>query len=388
MRLSTFRLLLVALLVSFGLPAGASAYVYWANHDSGAIGRAGLTGAAQNQAFIAGASAPNGVAVNGSYVFWANEDTNTIGRANLDGSGVNQAFISGAAAPDGVAASSTHVYWTNNDGTIGRAKVDGSEVDQRFISGASGPRGLAVDATHIYWSNFNASTIGRANIDGSGANNSFITGTGTQPRGIAIDASHIYWAIWNGGYGNAIGRAGLDGTDVNKTFATAANPYAVAVDGSYVYWTNYLQYNTIGRATLDGGQVNQSFITGAFRPAGIAVDALAPDTTAPVQALSGKTAQKVGGSIAVGVTCTSEPCTVAASGTIKGAGKTIKLAKVTKALAVGAKATLRLKLSSSAQRAIAKALGKRKTVTARIKVVATDAAGNRATANRTIKLLR
>ncbi|MBI3660071.1 hypothetical protein HY230_06330 [Candidatus Acetothermia bacterium] len=37
------------------------------------------------------------------HIYWANRNTGTIGRANLDGTGVNQSFITGASIPFGVA---------------------------------------------------------------------------------------------------------------------------------------------------------------------------------------------------------------------------------------------------------------------------------------------
>src|ERR687886_753336 len=83
----------------------------------------------------------------------------------------------------------------------------------------------------------------------------------------------VYWA--NSGTGT-IGRANLDGTDVNQNFITGANaPAGVAVDGAHLYWTNFTGTGgAIGRANLDGTGVDQSFITGASRPGGVAVDAL------------------------------------------------------------------------------------------------------------------
>ena len=36
-----------------------------------------------------------------AFVYWANFNTGTIGRANLDGSGVDQSFITGASGRSG-----------------------------------------------------------------------------------------------------------------------------------------------------------------------------------------------------------------------------------------------------------------------------------------------
>ena len=45
----------------------------------------------------------------------------------------------------------------------------------------------------------------------------------------------------------------------------------MAVDAEHIYWVND-DNGTIGRAGLDGSNVNQSFITGAYFPSGVAVD--------------------------------------------------------------------------------------------------------------------
>jgi len=59
---------------------------------------------------------------------------------------------------------------------------------------------------------------------------------------------------------------------VNQSFITGANiPSGMAADGSHVYWTNFGNPHTIGRADLDGQNVNQSFITGSSYGA-VAVD--------------------------------------------------------------------------------------------------------------------
>ena len=85
--------------------------------------------------------------------------------------------------------------------------------------------------------------------------------------GLAVDSSHIYWADIN----NRIGRAELDGQNVNLTFISGCQqPRGVAVDRSHIYWTN--DGNSIGQADLDGQNVNQSFIPNCPGPFGIAVD--------------------------------------------------------------------------------------------------------------------
>ena len=90
--------------------------------------------------------------------------------------------------------------------------------------------------------------------------------------GLAVDAGHIYWAH-NGWDADTftIGRANLDGTNVNQNFISSPGYAAgLAVDAAHIYWGN-AHTSTIGRANLDGTNVNPSFITGGSEPAGVAV---------------------------------------------------------------------------------------------------------------------
>jgi virginiamycin B lyase len=220
--------LLGAALFAVALPAGADAYVYWANAGTNTIGRANLDGTGANQGFITGPSKPYGLAVDGAHLYWANYGGDEIGRANLDGTGANQGFITGASEPTGMAVDGAHVYWTNFESAeIGRADLSGTGVAQNFITGADEPDGVAVDGAHVYWVNDGTNTIGRANLNGSEANQSLISGA-NEPVGIAVDGAHIYW----GNYGaDTIGRANLNGTEANQSFITGASePIGVAVD--------------------------------------------------------------------------------------------------------------------------------------------------------------
>jgi virginiamycin B lyase len=171
------------------------------------------------------------------------------------------------------------VYWTDLKlSSIGRANLDGSGVIPSLILDGQQPLGVAVDGAHVYWAGqsfIHQSTIGRAKLDGTDVEEGFIgLGSGSYPTGVAVDGAHLYWADFQRG---AIGRANLDGTGVNPSFITGASfPTAVAVDGAHVYWTNTLGIgvtNSIGRANLDGTGVQQRFIGGASNPQGVAVDA-------------------------------------------------------------------------------------------------------------------
>jgi hypothetical protein len=60
-------------------------------------------------------------------------------------------------------------------------------VNQRFIAGARDDEsGLAVDSSYIYWAN--AESIGRARLNGTDVNQKFIAQQGFDDlRGVAVD---------------------------------------------------------------------------------------------------------------------------------------------------------------------------------------------------------
>jgi hypothetical protein len=112
------------------------------------------------------------------------------------------------------------------------------------------------------------------------------------------------------------------------------------------------------------------------------------DTTPPNATLSGNTSQKAGGSVAVDVSCPDEACKAAVGGTVSvpGAAKVYTLKGASAQIPKGGRATLKLKVSRKAGAAIKNALGSKKKVKAKVTVTVTDAAGNKTTRTRTIRL--
>ena len=63
-------------------------------------------------------------------------------------------------------------------------------MEQEFITGAVAPCGVAVDAGYLYWGNMGTDSkgrmIGRARVDGNEVNEAFID-AGPAPCGFAFD---------------------------------------------------------------------------------------------------------------------------------------------------------------------------------------------------------
>jgi virginiamycin B lyase len=120
----------------------------------------------------------------------------------------------------------------------------------------------------VYWGDFQDGTIGRANLDGTNVEDAFIQ-TGGHPIGVAVNSTYIYWANESAG---TIGRAKLDGTVVEPNFITGINkPWGVAVTPTAIFWPSF-GGDEIGRANLDGSGKNLGLVTGVNSPCSIAVD--------------------------------------------------------------------------------------------------------------------
>jgi virginiamycin B lyase len=101
-------------------------------------------------------------------------------------------------------------------------------VNQNFISGAGSGSGIAIHGKYIYFTSNGGTGIGRAKLNGTDVNPNFITGLNGEIAFLAVDSKYIFWADW-GDRGtwqsgsNTIGRANIDGTDVNQSFITGAD---------------------------------------------------------------------------------------------------------------------------------------------------------------------
>ena len=200
------------------------------------------------------------------------------------------AACSAGATPNSEDAAhvTTHIYWGNNgihksdplmatDHTIGVANLDGTKADQSLITDITFPSGVAARGDYVYWTDIEEGAIGRAKLDGTEVEKKFVTDGVRLPNGITVDDDYIYWS--NNGT-NSIGRVKIDGSDPDGFFIDGIQvPNGLAVDGEYLYWSNWV--NQIGRVKLDGTDVDENFIadTGAQSeetlspvPIGLAVD--------------------------------------------------------------------------------------------------------------------
>jgi hypothetical protein len=194
---------------------------------------------------------------------------------------------------------------------------------------------------------------------------------------------------------------GLLGTDLQIAWARGGDPRLGLTDR--IVWISaargakvadvYPAFKAQGQALM-GDSIHpnsrgQVVIAEVFREA-LAKPPLPPppDTIRPGLRLSGATTQRVHRrrGVIVKVASPAEASTVTAKGRVTGTGRVRGLTPVTKPIAWGGKATLRLKLDRSAIRAISRALRAGRTPRARIAVTAKDAAGNLTRKELTVRL--
>ncbi len=232
-----------------------SEYIYWADPEANAIGRAKLDGSEAKPNFITGLQSIEDLTVDSKYIYWAEPGSNAIGRATIEGEEVKQGFIEGARKPEGVAVDGSYVYWTNtaadaegNRG-VGRAKLDGTEVKQGFIKlllpGGelpATPQRVAADGSHIFVT-AKGDYIYRFNTDGEQQGEPLEESSLAGKQDIAVDGSHVYWSregtppTW----ASAIGRSNLNLEKVEREFITGPgveHAQSIAVDASHIYWGN------------------------------------------------------------------------------------------------------------------------------------------------------
>jgi virginiamycin B lyase len=119
---------------------------------------------------------------------------------------------------------------------------------------------LAVDGTYIYWTEQATGNIGRAKLDGSEVNKAFITVSTpiTSIQGVAVDNTFIYWTC-----SGKLGRAKLNGTSVNESFISGPTVGGrLAINATHLFWATAAAglKGRVGRAKIGGTELIEAFI--------------------------------------------------------------------------------------------------------------------------------
>ncbi|HEX3344823.1 MAG TPA: hypothetical protein VHS09_09640, partial [Polyangiaceae bacterium] len=129
---------------------------------------------------------------------------------------------------------------------------------------------VAIDATDVYMADGAGNIVSCPKSGCGGAPTIVSAGAGSTTMGIAVDATTVYWATLGGATILAAPKAGGGPT---RTLATGGYPYEVALDDTYVYWTD--NDGPIWKVAKTGGppiQIADPTTVDSFGPMGIAVD--------------------------------------------------------------------------------------------------------------------
>ena len=160
------------------------------------------------------------------------------------------------------------IYWldsANGDCRVGSASLDGTDVRTlaTISSGRCGSlRTMALGDGYLYWNtgfvDVQGATIGRLSLNPPyGVQPDFIrVPGGLEVYGLVADGAWLYWQ------GAGVGRARLDGTDVEPTLFRQDNIRLLGVSQGYLWWQHGVGAGSIGRARLDGSHVERDFLEG------------------------------------------------------------------------------------------------------------------------------
>ena len=308
-------------------------------------------------------------------------------------------------------------------------RLDAPGLSAAAYAPCSSPKGYAslADGTYMFWVR---ATDVAGNTDASPATHAFIVDTAAPQTAIdegpsgTISSGSGDFGLWSSEAASTF-ECSLDGPGSavgSYTPCSSPQSYSSLADGSYTFSVRA----TDGAGNTDATPATRAFTVGTTQPVVSAPPATAPplaplpspppaplpprppappaplpasavamiDDTAPAAALSASRSQKVGKTLRVSVSCPNEACRADAGGTVRvpkigaASARLFKLAKVTTAIAPGERGSLRPRLSYAARVAIGRALRRGRRVTASLKVTLADAAGNKKTLVRQVRLRR
>ena len=183
------------------------------------------------------------------------------------------ALAGSLASPVSIALDDQNVYVATKDGnTVLRVAKTGGKVDT-LVTGWQSLVGVAVSGTTLFWSADDAlGDAGDGNFGGvwkctlPACTDKKLISTAGRSRHIDVKNGFVYYATED-----AIRRVKVDGTGDQLLVAGINQPFSVAADDAFVYYTS--NETSLGRVPVDGGSDNPVGPLNASQYGFVAVDA-------------------------------------------------------------------------------------------------------------------
>jgi hypothetical protein len=136
-----------------------------------------------------------------------------------------------------MAIDATSVYWTNCGDPTGGYVLSVPKAGGEVVTLAAGDRlsGIAVDSTSVYWvagtSDASSGTIMAVPV--GGGTPTTLTSRPGPPAHLAVDASYVYWSELMAG---TVMKVPLTGGAPTTVASAAPSPWQIALDETDVYW--------------------------------------------------------------------------------------------------------------------------------------------------------
>ncbi|MDB4996595.1 MAG: putative secreted protein [Myxococcaceae bacterium] len=262
------------------------AFVYFTARDSsanrGSVVKTPVGGGAS--IVLAEVEDPYAIAVDGESVYFTSYSDGAVSKVSKLGGAITvltTADTSSSSAA-GLAIDDTDVYFTSTSGIFRVSKAGGKTT--LFAEDTNGADAIVADATNVYWLGRGTTSELIGNVRKASKTTGAIETLGTAPLfregstwSLAQDDDSLYLPDRRGG---KVYRLAKSNGDVHLVTASAGHPFSLASDGTYVYWTDVgvdpstgVEPEPLVRKALVGGgtpvRIASTLHTGAYA---IAVD--------------------------------------------------------------------------------------------------------------------
>jgi hypothetical protein len=195
---------------------------------------------------------PNSIAVNSASIYWTNGGRGDFGSivAMSTNGGVLTTLASNRESPGNVVLDSDNIYWIESTLTLLRMPLSGGSP---ATVGSGSIEDIAVDDSNIYWPDGADVNGAIMSIPKGGGVPATVASGQLNPFGVAIDDSYVYWTNLEGG--NNVMRVSKSGGTPSTLESGLGGALGIAVDSMHVYWVDQANGGSLLYMPLDGGVV-------------------------------------------------------------------------------------------------------------------------------------